>query len=476
MTTLQLYRKLDWPLITCYIILIVTGWLSVFSSVYDPELSTGIMDFSQRSGMQFIWIISSLVIASLIIFAVNPKVYNVAAWIFYAISIVLLLSVLVLGVEVNGSKSWLVAGPLRIQPAEFSKITTSLALASLIGGYNFRLRSLSGYWRTAAVILIPMLLIIMEKETGSALIYFSFIFMLYREGLSGWLLVLGLIAILLFVITLAYSPFISITILFVLMVVARGLFSKELIKHIIFLIFYLPLIILSQRMGNLSLPEAFSGLPDIIWPVSAILPPFIYHIIKTVKLKKGYMWNILLSSVAYLILIFSVNIVFDKVLQEHQKARIENLLGITEDLQGAGYNVHQSKIAIGSGGFAGKGFLQGTQTKFDFVPEQSTDFIFCTVGEEWGFLGSLFIVLVYTYMLIRIISLAEKQKDTFSRIYGYCVASVIFLHFFINIGMTIGLVPVIGIPLPFVSYGGSSLWSFTILFFIFIRLDLERWR
>lgn len=188
------------------------------------------------------------------------------------------------------------------------------------------------------------------------------------------------------------------------------------------------------------------------------------------------MWNILLSSVAYLILIFSVNIVFDKVLQEHQKARIENLLGITEDLQGAGYNVHQSKIAIGSGGFAGKGFLQGTQTKFDFVPEQSTDFIFCTVGEEWGFLGSLFIVLVYTYMLIRIISLAEKQKDTFSRIYGYCVASVIFLHFFINIGMTIGLVPVIGIPLPFVSYGGSSLWSFTILFFIFIRLDLERWR
>ncbi|MCK9303810.1 MAG: rod shape-determining protein RodA [Bacteroidales bacterium] len=476
MNTLQLYRKLDWPLITCYLILVISGWLSVFSSVYDPELSTGIMDFSQRSGMQFIWIVSSLIIAALIIFVINPKVYNVAAWIFYGISIILLLSVLVLGVEVNGSRSWLVAGPLRIQPAEFSKITTSLALASLLGGYNFRLKNLTGYWKTAAVILIPMMLIVMEKETGSALVYLSFTFMLYREGLSGWVIILGLIAILLFVITLTNSPFISITILFSIMVIARGIFTRNLIRHILFLILYLPLIIFSPRLGNLSISKTISHWPLFIWPLIAVLPPFVYHIISTFREKKLYMWNILLSSLAYLILIFSVNIVFDKVLQEHQKARIENLLGITEDLQGAGYNVHQSKIAIGSGGFAGKGFLQGTQTKFNFVPEQSTDFIFCTVGEEYGFMGSLFILLIYTYMLIRIISLAEKQKDTFARVYGYCVASVIFLHFFINIGMTIGLVPVIGIPLPFISYGGSSLWSFTILLFIFIRLDLERWR
>ncbi len=476
MTSASLYRKLDWPLIICYLLLVLTGWLSVFSSVYDPEFSTGIMDFSQRSGMQFIWIVTSFVIASLIIFAINPKFYNVTAWFLYAFSLLLLLSVLVLGVEVNGSRSWLVAGPLRIQPAEFSKITTSIALASLIGGYNFRLKTLSGYGRIAAVILIPMMLIIMEKETGSALVYLSFIFMLYREGLSGWLLVLGMIAILLFVTTLAISPFVSVTILFGIMVIARGLFTKDLFRHIIFLILYIPLIILSQRLGKISHFASFSEWKDLVWPLLIISPPFVFHIIQTFKHKKRFMWNIILSSALYLVLIFSVNILFDKVLQEHQKARIENLLGITQDLQGAGYNVHQSMIAIGSGGFAGKGFLQGTQTKFNFVPEQSTDFIFCTVGEEWGFIGSLFIVLLYSYLLIRIISLADKQKDAFSRIYGYCVASVIFLHFFINIGMTVGLVPVIGIPLPFVSYGGSSLWSFTILLFIFIRLDLERWK
>jgi rod shape determining protein RodA len=476
MTYASLYKKLDWPLIVCYLVLVLTGWLSIFSSVYDPELSTSIMDFSQRSGMQFVWIISSFGLASLILFAINPKFYNVAAWLLYALSIFLLLSVLVFGVEVNGSKSWLVMGPLRIQPAEFSKITTSLALASLIGSYNFKLKTMSGYWKTALIILIPMLMIVLEKETGSALVYVSFLFMLYREGLSGWLLVLGMIAILLFVVTLTSSPFVAITILFAIAVIARGLFSKNIIKHILFLIFYLPLIIFSPRLGKISFLSSFSGWPDLVWPLITIIPPAIYHIIQTIKQKKAYMLNILMSSVAYIVLIFSVNVLFDKVLQEHQKARIENLLGITEDLQGAGYNVHQSKIAIGSGGFFGKGFLQGTQTKFNFVPEQSTDFIFCTVGEEWGFLGSLFVILVYCYLLIRIISLAEKQKDIFSRVYGYCVASVIFLHFFINIGMTVGLIPVIGIPLPFISYGGSSLWSFTILLFIFIRLDLERWK
>ncbi len=476
MTSASIYRKLDWPLIVCYLLLVLTGWLSVFSSVYDPEYSTGIMDFSQRSGMQFIWIVSSLVIASLIIFAINPKFYNVTAWLLYAFSLLLLLSVLFLGVEVNGSRSWLVAGPLRIQPAEFTKITTSIALASLMGGYNFRLRTLSGYSRIAAIILIPMMLIVMEKETGSALVYLSFIFMLYREGLSGWFLVLGMIAILLFVTTLAFSPFVSVTILFGIMVIARGLFTKDLLRHIIFLVIYIPLIILSQRLENLFRFASFGEWNDLVWPLLIISPPFVFHIVQAFRQKKKYMWNIILSSVLYLVLIFSVNILFDKVLQDHQKVRIENLLGITQDLQGAGYNVHQSMIAIGSGGFAGKGFLHGTQTKFNFVPEQSTDFIFCTVGEELGFLGSLFIVLIYAYLLIRIISLAEKQKDAFSRIYGYCVASVIFLHFFINIGMTIGLVPVIGIPLPFVSYGGSSLWSFTILLFIFIRLDLERWK
>ncbi len=308
MTGASIYRKLDWPLIVCYLLLVLTGWLSVFSSVYDPEFSTGIMDFSQRSGMQFIWIVTSFVIASLIIFAINPKFYNVTAWLLYAFSLLLLVSVLFFGVEVNGSRSWLVAGPLRIQPAEFSKITTSIALASLMGGYNFRLRTLSGYGRIAAVILIPMMLIIMEKETGSALVYLSFIFMLYREGLSGWLLTLGLIAILLFVTTLAFSPFVSVTILFGIMVIARGLFTKDLFKHIIFLILYIPLIILSQRLGKISQFASFSEWNDLIWPLLIISPPFVFHIVQAFRQKKRYMWNIILSSALYLVLIFSVNI------------------------------------------------------------------------------------------------------------------------------------------------------------------------
>jgi len=469
----QLYRKLDWPLIITWFALVMIGWISVFASVYDEE-HAHILDISQRYGMQFIWIITSLIIASFILFVINPKLYNVLAWILYFMSMLLLFAVIFVGVEVNGSKSWFMIGPVRVQPAELAKITTSFALASMMSAYNFRLKRFSSLVKVGLVIVVPMLLIILEKETGSALVFASFLFVLYREGLSGWYLTFGILAILLFVVTLAFSSFTSMILLFVLMVIAKTAFSKRYLHNIVFLAAYLPVLILSPRVGELKfIPWA---LKDVEWLAVFMTVPLLYFMYKAIREKTRYMKYILLSFFVSTALIFSVQFFFDEVLQDHQRARIENLLGVTEDLQGAGYNVHQSKIAIGSGGFFGKGFLKGTQTKFNFVPEQSTDFIFCTVGEEWGFAGSLVVVGLFVFMLIRILTLAERQKDNFTRIYGYALASVIFMHFFINIGMTIGIMPVIGIPLPFVSYGGSSLWAFTIFLFVFIRLDLERWK
>jgi len=472
----SIYRKLDWQLILIYLFLVLIGWVNVFSSVYDPELSKGILSFSERSGMQFVWILTSFGLASLIIYVINPKFYSVTAWFIYALAILALLGVLVVGVDVNGSRSWVEIGPLRLQPAEFSKIATALALSSLLGKYNFHLKSLSSAARVAMTIIFPMLLIVLEKETGSALVYFAFVFVLYREGLSGWFLILGVLAIILFIMTLSSSPYHSIVFLFSAAVIARGLFTKNIFKHLIFLALFFPLMLMVPKIQTIDFVSSHVHLADHYWLMILISIPLIWHIVRGIKARISGSWRMLAAFLLSIILIFSVDILFERVLQDHQRARIESLLGITEDLQGSGYNVHQSKIAIGSGGLIGKGFLRGTQTKFNFVPEQSTDFIFCTVGEEWGFVGSLFVVILYVIMITRIIKLAEKQKDNFNRIYGYCVASIIFVHFFINIGMTMGLVPVIGIPLPFLSYGGSSLWSFTILLFIFIRLDLERWR
>ena len=474
-TNIALYKKLDWPLIVTYLAMILIGWISVFASVFDEE-HAHILDLSQRYGMQFIWIVTSMLIATLILFVVNPKLYAVLAWIMYFLSLFLLFAVIFVGVEVNGSKSWFMLGPFRFQPAELAKITTSLALASMMSAYNFRLKKFTSLIKTGLTILAPMALIIMEKETGSALVFGGFIFVLYREGVSGWVLLFGLLAITLFVLTLAFSPFTSVIVLFALAVVAVALFSRKIIQGALFLVISIPLLIFSPLLGRVKLLSFASEMNDVEWLAIVMTPIFIYMVYKTFRDRTRYMKYILISFITSVLLIFSVQYFFEEILQDHQRARIENLLGVTEDLQGAGYNVHQSKIAIGSGGLMGKGFLKGTQTKFNFVPEQSTDFIFCTVGEEWGFFGSVALIGLFVFMIYRILTLSERQKDSFTRIYGYALASVIFLHFFINIGMTIGIMPVIGIPLPFISYGGSSLWAFTIFLFIFIRLDLERWR
>ena len=467
--------KIDIPLVVCYLFLVFVGWINIFASVYSEEHSS-IFDMSQRYGMQFIWIITAFILAASVIFVINPKVYSVLSPPIYLFVCVLLFAVIFLGKEVNGSHSWFEFGKVKFQPAEISKISTSLFLAYIMSKYGFRLGRFRDALVVALTILIPMALIVMEKETGSALVYCGFVFLLYREGLSGWFLVFGILAILLFIVTLAVSPLAAIIILFALHGVANGAFTRSLIKHLAVIV---PISILLGFLPKILSFEWMQGIASIdveYIALGIVSAAAILGLWKFVGKKAGHIKLLFLSFLCSVALVFSVEFIFEKILQPHQRARIENLLGITEDLMGAGYNVHQSKIAIGSGGFLGKGFLDGTQTKFDFVPEQSTDFIFCTVGEEWGFVGSVIVIGVYLFLIIRLIILSERQKDRFARIYGYCVACCFFMHVFINIGMTMGLVPVIGIPLPLLSYGGSSLWSFTVLLFIFIKLDMERWK
>ncbi|MBR2438344.1 MAG: rod shape-determining protein RodA [Bacteroidales bacterium] len=468
------FGKIDIPLVICYLLLVFIGWINIFASVYSEEHSS-IFDMSQRYGMQFIWILTAIVLAVSILFLLNPKIYSVLSPPIYLFVCVLLIAVTFLGKEVNGSHSWFQIGPVSFQPAEISKISTSLFLAYIMSKYNFRLGKMQDALSVAITILVPMALIILEKETGSALVYCGFIFLLYREGLSGWVLVFGMLSILLFVVTLAISPLAAIIILFALSGIINGIYTGRILQHLCVII---PVSVLLGFMPALS-REFIPSLAQFGFEYIALGVTMGIALLTIVKFKGKrvlHLKYLMLGFVCSIILIFSVQFIFNNILQPHQRSRIENLLGIKEDLMGAGYNVHQSKIAIGSGGFIGKGFLKGTQTKFDFVPEQSTDFIFCTVGEEWGFLGSVLVLSIYMFLITRLIILSERQKDRFARIYGYCVACCFFMHVFINIGMTMGLVPVIGIPLPLLSYGGSSLWSFTVLLFIFIKLDMERWR
>ena len=471
----SIYRKLDWWLIVTYLLLIFTGWLNIYAAVYTEEHSS-IFDFSQRYGMQFVWIVTALIIAASILFILSPKIYSVLSPPIYIFILLLLFAVIFVGKEVNGSKSWFVIGPVGFQPAEISKISTSLFLAYIMSQYGFKLSRLRDAISVGLILLVPMMLIILEKETGSALVYLGFIFMLYREGLNGWLLAFGFLSIFLFVISLAVAPLAAIIFLMAVLALLNGLVSREFFKHLAFVV---PLAAFLAYLPSLLELETLSFIPQIkieYWALGFIVPFMCYAVVRAVKKRMHHTKYIAACFCFSVLFIFSVNFIFNNILQPHQRARIENLLGITEDLKGVGYNVHQSKIAIGSGGFAGKGFLEGTQTKFNFVPEQSTDFIFCTIGEEHGFIGSVALICLYLLLIIRLIISSERQKDKFVKIYGYCVACCFFMHVFINIGMTMGLVPVIGIPLPFLSYGGSSLWSFTILLFIFIRLDLERWK
>jgi len=410
----NVFNNIDWPLVILYLVLVLLGWVNIYAAVYNEDYNS-IFDISQSYGKQMIWIASSVFLA-LVILLTDARFFSTFAYLIYGVTILLLLVVLGIGTEVSGSKSWFQVGSFGIQPAEFAKFATNLAIARFFSSQHLNLKDFKTRAMPLILMGIPALLILLQNDTGSALVYSSFILVLYRMGLSGNFLLAGVMVVVVALSTLMVGT-LYVMILLVIMTGVLFFFIKRNRRNIINLIALLIL-----------------GL--------------------------GFT--------------YSVEYGVSNLLGEHQKTRINVLLGKEIDLKGAGYNVNQSKIAIGSGGFSGKGFLNGTQTKYNFVPEQSTDFIFCTVGEEWGFVGSLLVISLFLALLVRIVTLAERQRSDFSRIYGYGVASILFFHFMINIGMTIGLVPVIGIPLPFFSYGGSSLWAFTILLFIFIKQDAKR--
>ena len=463
-------QSIDWKLVIAYLLLIIIGWVNVYASIHS-EGPASIFDFNYRCGKQFIWILTSLGLAVFILFALNPQIWQSASLPLYLGVLGLLVAVIFLGVEVKGSRSWFEFGPVRFQPAEVSKITTSLLLAMVMSQTNFKITRLKDLMLVALVIGVPMLVILAESETGSALVYLGFIFVMYREGFSGWWLFSIGMAILLFILTLTASPLVSLLVLIGIIMVCAVISSGriETTTWINFGVFIL-LCLMPLFMG-LAKPESFIGKikPMYVLTGLAVCAAF-FFIYRGYKTRHRFLTLSSLGLLAGIVLIFSTDFIFNNVLQDHQRKRIEVLLGMKDDPAGVGYNVNQSMIAIGSGGLFGKGFLNGTQTTFGFVPEQSTDFIFCTVGEEWGFLGCFIVIILYVFMIWRIIVDAEKSRESFTRIYGYCVASCIFMHLFINIGMTIGLMPVIGIPLPLLSYGGSSLWAFTVLIFIFVAL------
>ena len=457
-----LAKTIDWTLVIYYFALILIGWVNIYASVQSAE-PTSIFDWECRSGKQFIWILTSLGLAVFILFALNPRVYEGLSLPIYILTILLLISVIFLGIEVKGSRSWFEFGPIRFQPAEISKISTSLMLATVMSQLGYKISRMKDFIITALVILLPMGIIVLQSETGSALVYVGFIFMLYREGLSGWLIFIAGMAILLFILTLTCSPFTAILVMASIGSLCMSLYSG---RFKWWLLIGIPMIVFMAFV-----PKIFANVNPLyilLGTLGLALPVAGYFSFREMN---RFSQLSLVAMIAGVVLVFSTDFLFNDVLQDHQRKRIEVLLGMKEDPSGVGYNVNQSKIAIGSGGFFGKGYLNGTQTTYGFVPEQSTDFIFCTVGEEWGFVGCTAVILLYVLLIWRIVKNAERSREAFTRIYGYCVACCIFMHLFINIGMTIGLMPVIGIPLPLVSYGGSSLWAFTILIFIFIALD-----
>ncbi|NCA84716.1 MAG: rod shape-determining protein RodA [Clostridia bacterium] len=410
----NIFGNIDWWLVVLYLVMVLLGWVNIYAAIYDEEHSS-ILDLTQRYGKQMIFIGSSLLLA-LIILLTDAKFFSTFSMIIYLVTIAALVAVLILGKEIAGSRSWFQVGSFSLQPAEFAKFATSLAVANYLGGTNINFRKFTSVFKAFLILAIPAGLIFLQNDTGSALVYSAFIFVFYREGMTGNVLIIALAVIVLFLMALLIDK----------LVIIAGLLVVAMLL----------LLIMRRTLRSV-----------------AILITFLV-------LASGF--------------VYSVDYAFANMLEPHHRTRINVLLGKESDLKGAGYNVNQSLIAIGSGGIAGKGFLNGTQTKFNFVPEQSTDFIFCTVGEEWGFIGSTLVVALFVLLILRIIQHSERQRSAFGRIYGYGVASILFFHFAVNIAMTLGLFPVIGIPLPFFSYGGSSLWAFTILLFIFIKLDANR--
>ncbi|MCM1369123.1 MAG: rod shape-determining protein RodA [Candidatus Amulumruptor caecigallinarius] len=472
------FRSVDWVTIILYILLVACGAVSIYAASYDFD-NASLFDLNEFSGKQILWIGLSLVVGAVILI-IDYRIYKVYAYPIYMAVLAILLVTIFVAPDIKGSHSWLVFGPVSLQPAEFGKFATALALAKLFDSYNFTLNAkISNYFRALIIIFLPVILILLQRETGSALVYISLIFVLYREGMSGLVLFSVLCAVTFFVVAVKFAEPLVLGI-------PMGEFTVFVIIMLIYslmLLFYCKDIIIAR---NVIYGFVGSGIIVAILSACGVPVPGMVYFLSIIALAIGYtavamfrhkIQKFLITigfAVVSILFLFSVNYVFGNVLEAHQQMRIKVALGIEENLRGAGYNVNQSKIAIGSGGITGKGFLNGTQTKLKYVPEQHTDFIFCTIGEEEGFVGSCIVLAMFLALILRIITIAERQRTPFERVYAYCVVSILIFHLGINVGMVIGLCPVIGIPLPFFSYGGSSLWGFTILLFILLRLDASR--
>ena len=476
----SLYKSADWVIIALYLVLVICGWFSVCGASY----TYGEPDFfgpDTRAGKQMMWIGCALGVG-FVLLMLEKKLYELLAYFIYGAVILLLILTLFVAPDIKGSHSWLrLGGGVNLQPAEFAKAATALALAKYMNNYSFSLHRTRDFLVVMALIFLPMGIIVLQKETGSALVFLSFFLMLYREGMSGAVLFSGVCAVVFFIVGIRFSditlwnmptPVGKFVVMLLIQICTAGMvgvYTRR--KPLAWWLF-------GGSLGLTLLTLLFSGyvIPfDITWVQLGICGVMVAVLC--------YLWlrerinnfvYIALFTLGSLAFFYSSDFVFARVLQPHQKVRIEVVLGMKEDLSGAGYNVNQSKIAIGSGGLTGKGFLNGTQTKLKYVPEQDTDFIFCTVGEEQGFIGSSAVLLLFLAFILRLLVLAERQTDRFGRVYGYSLVGIFLFHLFINVGMVLGLTPVIGIPLPFFSYGGSSLWGFTILLFIFIRIDAAR--
>lgn len=477
-TNQSVLKYVDWWTVGLYLILVFAGALSIYAASYDFDQAS-IFDFNEFSGKQIRWIGLSLLVG-LVLLLIDSRIYETYAYPLYLGMLVLLAITIVIAPNIKGSHSWLVLGPMSLQPAEFAKCTTALALAKLFTTYNFNLTaSKENFFKALLIIIIPIVLILAQRETGSALAYLALFFVLYREGMSGLVLLAALCAVVFFVVAVKFS-----TTLFM------GIPTGEAVVMILIMLLMVAMVAVYCRrpLEARNIFLAFAGtavLVSILALFNVTVHGYLYFLTMIILACVYLLFTMLHSAskrlaqtvaavAVSLVFLFSVNYAFNNILQPHQQKRIQVALGIEQDLRGVGYNVNQSKIAIGSGGFAGKGFLNGTQTKLKYVPEQHTDFIFCTIGEEQGFLGASAVLILFLILILRIISIAERQPGVFGRVYAYCVASYFIFHLAINVGMVIGLCPVIGIPLPFFSYGGSSLWGFTFLLFILLRIDASR--
>ena len=475
----NILHNVDWITIGLFLLLVIFGWLNIYGASYTFD-QTSIFDFSNRAGKQFTWILGSLIMG-IVLLLIDYKTYDILAYFAYGAMLLLLLATPVLAHDIKGSMSWISLGPVSLQPAEFAKCIVALAVAKYMGRYDYKIRTWHDLVVPFALIGVPALIImILQKETGSALVFAAFLLVFYRQGMSGYILWMGLAAVALFILSIRFGA-----IPLPLGSGSVGMLSCMLILAAVEIYF----VCKEHRMrwqaliliGSVSLIYAISLIINI-WvcvpfdwiSVGIVVALALYTTFVSIYWRKYALLLVALFSLFCIGYTQACDFVFTHVLQPHQRIRIEVLLGMKEDPAGAGYNVNQARIAIGSGRFFGKGYLNGTQTKLQFVPEQDTDFIFCTVGEEWGFVGSIGVLLVYLFFILRLIEIAERQRNTSTQIYAYAVASIFLFHLTINVGMVLGLLPVIGIPLPFFSYGGSSLWGFTMLLFILLRLDAAR--